>query len=128
MNRITYLQADKIMEALREQPLCANAWVAPTDDQDIVLLCPISALLIHAGVPKEMLVKDHNLNVMAFIHKYTPVLDVEYGLDVHQVLFIVNKLDRFASAVGFAEQLPIHSTPERIRSFVHGLLVGLANE
>lgn len=127
MNRITYPQVDMIMEALREQPLCANAWVATEYDQDISSLCPISALLLHAGIPKEMLIKDRNLGVMEFIHKYTPVLDVEYGLDVHQVLFIVNKLDRFSLDDGFAERLHIHSTPERVRSFIHGLLVGLTN-
>lgn len=128
MNRIAYPQVGKIMEALREQPLCANAWVATEYDQDISSLCPISALLLHASIPKEMLIKDRNLGVMEFIHKYTPVLDVEYGLDVHQVLFIVRKLDQYASNTGFTERININSTPERVHAFISGLLAGLAND
>lgn len=128
MNRIIYpYQLGKIMDALGTQPLCANSWVVTGYDQSVEMTCPVVALLIAAGVPKEMIVKDKHKDVMPFLHKYGPVLWYEYELDLEQALYLINHLDRFAADLNHSRNLPSLSTTEQVHAFIHGLLAGLAN-
>ena len=114
---------EKILAAWRGAPLCGNAWILHNEEQDqITRMCPIAAILHHAGRTDEELENLNKMDTDKVYEMYGDILEQNYGISEAFFYEIVNYTDEIAYDEDKDPDGPLVGTPQLIFEEVSRLL------